>query len=175
MRRGFSLAEVLVTMMLMFVVLDLAAIMFKEYTSVLRHERGKERFRAAAQIALDGLKLELATALSVTSLGSDVQFTRINPSDTTRLPVLAPIPYPAASDPPWNPTTGQYTVRYWLSSETLYRSTSLSADPQPLLSGLNGFSVTDPNANRCYRISLSVNENRRVSALSTVCFSGLRR
>ena len=122
-RRGLTLIEVLLTLLLFSVALGLLAGFVGRATDIMRFSGGKDRGIEAARLALDRMHDELAGAILVNSpaAGSSNQldFVRLNPRLTTRLPNPIPSPPPGS----WDPVDPAFLlqVTYSVSGQRLQR------------------------------------------------------
>lgn len=150
--RGMSLAEALVTLLLVSIVFGIVATLAREYASLLKVSSARERALAACNEALDKVAGEVEGAVAVLTpdpeqTGDYVEelvFRRVDPSADGRLPAT---PLPPTSSVVWKPYDERYLleVRYSHSGGTLVReATNLGTEQtwrQTVTGGLTGFSA----------------------------------
>lgn len=166
-RLGFSLAEMLLTLMLVLFVVGVLGELVWDYSRAVRQSKGKELTFAALQMAAERVQSEVRAALPDTlnpGAGS-LQFDRIHPMDTTRLPANPPQADPELLGPPYpllwdaRPAGTLLHVTYSYNPATL----TLARNGVLLASSIAGFSTAGV-AGQGIQISISVQENRRVSS-----------
>ncbi|MEW6278398.1 MAG: hypothetical protein AB1758_07255 [Candidatus Eremiobacterota bacterium] len=170
MKRGVTLAEVLLTMFLFILMLGVAGTLVREYSGVLRHSSSKERTLRSALVGLDRIDCELAQAHAVVSPATStpvslLEFRKLDPG-AARLPA-PPTPVPAG----WAPHDPAYevTVRYRVLQGTLIREVVGGGAPMAVVQGPQGLNaVLLPNGN--VEVSLSIQEDKLLRTLSTEVF-----
>lgn len=92
MRRGFSLAECLLTMFLMVLVLACATGLMSSYSSVMRKTSGHQNTLSAAVVGLERIGAELSQSYRISSptsgVASLVEFYKVDPAVGLPAPVL---------------------------------------------------------------------------------------
>lgn len=175
--RGFSLAEMLLTLMLVLFVVGVLGELVWDYSRAVRQSKGKELTFAALQMAAERVQSEVRAALPGT-LNPGVgflQFDRIHPSDVARLPANPPQADPQLLAPPfpplWDPRPAGTLlhVNYSYDPATL----SLARNGVLLASSIAGFSTAGV-AGQGIQISLSIQENRKVSSFIIYAAVGIQ-
>lgn len=152
-RRGLSLVEVMICMLLVGIVLAVTARLFTGYSTALRHSNDKNRELEVLRSTLERLGSELSQATEVIQGADSVEFQRITPG--------AAIPSPL--EPGWSPRSRLTKVRYSLEGTDLIRS--VSSNRLVAATGINGFFVEVKEYG--YLVRISVLEEKLVRTLST--------
>ncbi|MBI3925649.1 MAG: hypothetical protein HY319_08925 [Armatimonadetes bacterium] len=168
-RRAFSLAEAVIASFLIFLILGVAATLVQGYSRVMRDSSGKERTHLAAQLALERVRAEVASAIEVldptAGSNTELKFDKLDPR-AARLPDPLPDPLPADWEP-WEPAD-RITVRYFIDGGNLMREASGpgGAVVETITRGIEGFLVTvEPPGS--LDITVTVREDRRVVTFTT--------
>ncbi|MEW6277205.1 MAG: hypothetical protein AB1758_01180 [Candidatus Eremiobacterota bacterium] len=129
--RAFTLAEALISLVLVALVLGIVAAMMGEYASIGRFSSGRDQAALAVQVALERMAGETREAAAVlkpdaANLSSELLLERLDPS-YEGLPAPVPDPPP----PSWNPypAAARIQVRYRLASGTLVREVTPASGP----------------------------------------------
>ncbi len=169
--RGLTLFEMLATLALIFLVLGLAGDLFTEYSRTVSFSEAKEATFAAAQTALDRMRLEYCEAIQMvrppagsTANFSELRFFKAHPDDSLRLPAALPLPLPAN----WTPFPERVEVAYRIQADHLLREVRYAGSQrtQTLARGLNGFSCQNLGEGELL-LTLSVIEKFRIRTLQT--------
>jgi len=169
--RGFSLAELQITMFLILMVLLMLAAIGREYANVNRQSTGKELTLQAATVGLDSVARDLRSSVEVLPplSGGGIAMRVVNPNKTDRL-FANPTP-PPQPDLNLNAPANLLQIRYELEGQRLMRrvlaANGALLSAVPVAEGLAGLSA-EMRADRTVEIVLSVQEQKRVRRLSTV-------
>lgn len=181
-RRGFTLVESMITMLLVCLLLGVIGSLAKGYADFSRFSSLQDR-SVAARGALSRIAQELRDAITVASptgaATSLLRFDKVNPAisghparSTDRLP--DPLVLPGSYDPV--DPAHLVTVSYSLTGTTLERRVtdgSGTSDTQPLVEDVNGFSAA-LLGNGNVQLKLSVLEATRVEEFTTHAFMPLK-
>lgn len=125
MRRGFSLLETLVTLLLVSLVFGLVMNLITQGLRTFRASNEKDEAAQAANVALDRLICELREASSMLAptvaapTASQIEFVKVDPASTTRIPNPLPVPLPGSWDP--DDPAFHLAVRYRVDNQQLVR------------------------------------------------------
>ncbi len=160
-RRGLSLAEVVLTSFLVFMVLGVVATLVRQYREVSTHSRLHDASLRSA-LALQQVAGEAKEAVTMITpppgaggTYSSVELDRIDPNDTTRFPT--PIPSPATFDP----KTPLIRVQYTVDAGELVRFVQVGAGVSRQLIAENVLGFTAENQGGSIHLSLRVQEDKR--------------
>lgn len=160
-RRGLSLAEVVLTSFLIFMVLGVIAALVRQYRQVSTHTRLQDASLRSA-LALQQAAAEAREALVLITpppgLGgtyASLELDRLDPNDTTRFP--SPIPTPATFDP----RTPIIRVQYTVDGGELVRLVQVGATMSRQLIAENAVGFTAENQGTAIKLSLRVQEDQR--------------
>lgn len=167
-RRGFSVAEALLTSFLVLLVLGAVASLVRQYGQVANHARLKDS-SLRALLGLTGVGRELKSALSISSpasgVASTVNFTRVRPDATGRFPF--PLP---TSPPAFDPRLPEMNVVYQVVGRELLRQVDADT-PELVAENVVGFSCRYVGADQnVIQLRLRVQEaaDQRVFQVITV-------
>lgn len=172
-RKGVSLAEVVLTSFLVFMVLGVIAALVRQYREVSAHSRLQDAsLRSALGLQQVANEAKEATAMITPPPGaggifSSVEFDRIDPNDTTRFPSPVPSPLPLTYDP----RGPLMRVRYTLDAGELVRFVQVGASVSRQLIAENALGFTAENQGSALKLTLRVREDKRqkvYEALSVV-------
>lgn len=124
-KRGFTLAESVVTVALCSIFFVITAVILGNAYRILRQERYKVAAQQGVQLALNRLTCELREAKAITSVGNPLVFTKVDPS-LNRFLSLAN----------FNQTL---TVTYQSSANQLTRNVTPGGTAQIMADGVVGF------------------------------------
>lgn len=160
-RKGLSLAEVVLTSFLVFMVLGVIAALVRQYREVSTHTRLQDASLRSA-LALQQAAAEVKEALVVITpppgVGgsyASLEFDRLDPNDATRFP--SPIPTPATFDP----RTPLMRVQYTVDAGELVRLVQVGATVSRQLIAENAVGFTAENQGTAIKLSLRVQEEKR--------------
>lgn len=181
-RTGFTLAEALLSLGLVFILLGIVASLTTLYATIMRKADKKQSSLYAAKVALDEVSRNLNQAIAVDApapgaTGSTLSLQRIDPWNAGRLPDLAapPLPSPPASWIPHDPAHRQ-AVLFSLdtsdpTSAALMRTTSYSdgtSESEVICEGLSGVSFT--REDHSTTVTVTVEEDGRIIPLTVEIF-----
>lgn len=147
-RGGFTLAEALVSMAILAILIGLASSIFVGYTRITRQSSTHERNLILGYTALDRMRSEVSSAIYLSepaasngSVGSVLEFEKIDPS------VLARLPNPEPPPTTFEPLDPAYTcgVRYEVVAGKLIRKAwggTRWQSEEVLMSGVLGLTTT---------------------------------
>lgn len=173
-RRGFTLAEALVSMSILALLLGLAASIFVGYTRMTRQSTPHERNLVLGYTSLDRMRTEVASSIDLFqplpangATANVLGFEKVDPSVASRLP--DPLVIPAAFEP-LDPASN-CQVRYEVLSGKLIRKawgTSWTSE-ETLMGNVLGLTTTF-EAPAGLQITLNLQEERTTRKLSATSY-----
>ena len=168
-RRGFSLAEGLLALGIVFLVLGIASQLMRQYASILRSSESRSNTLTALQVALqqmidDVRQSQVTSSPPAGNTALELIFLKVDPV-AAWLP--SPIPNPAGT---WNPMDPVHmvTVRYFLDQGEVKRTlTPLSGAPAEtwaIAQGVSGMQCS--NLGDGIQIQLTLQETHRTMVLT---------
>ena len=161
MRRGFTLYETLLTMLLLSVALAILAELFSTYTRQVHLAKAHSQRVAALTWALQSMGSELRQANAVTITGShpcQIKISKLNP-DAPRFPVV----------PSWDPLQPMMEVRFYLEEDRLLREFSPDSATHihsQILDGVTDLTCT-PGLVQDYQLGLVLRRGENPDRIST--------
>ena len=167
MRRGFSLAEALLTIFFVFTVFGFLAMMMQDYSRMSRHMNSRDRALTGLQNALMSLRADIEGASSVNVGTNTLTVRRVDPGKRGRLT-------PTSSD--WQVANVAFTmeVSYSINSDQdlvrRYRPAGGVMQEFVVAQGVQGLTVRDvsgSNAVALIEVALSFLEDKQVRTVKT--------
>lgn len=190
MRRGFSLAEVLVTCSLLALILGLLAELVSEYAAATNFGAAKDQATASLEFTIAQLRSDIEASVEILPpAGTQLKLRRVHfvpssfiPPHATEVPAapVPPIPLrfrpvtPPATWEPW-PDTQLVEVTYKLEPSGLWRgvdspSSSFPSGRSLLGAAVRGLQVESVSVQGLVSLRLSVEEAKgNVRSLNTYC------
>ncbi|MBI3929355.1 MAG: type II secretion system protein [Armatimonadetes bacterium] len=168
--RGFSLIEVVITMLLLSMVMTMVSLLLQGSAQVVNFAEAVERTGQAAQLGLERITSELREATEIKSTGGTLVFEKVDPTrsfDSSNIPDV-PGPLPDGWTPPgWTryPAAAYLTVTYRSDGTQLVRR--VGSVRQVIAEGITGFDSRQPETG-VIRLSLTMQERRRTRTLETL-------
>lgn len=166
--RGLTLAEVLLTVFVVFLVMGVACQLLVEYSALLKDSQAKASALSGLQVAEQQILDDLRQAVSVqqppagaTTPGT--RFMRIDP-EAAWLPASLPPTLPASWDP--HDPASLVQVNYTVNDQQLWRQVG-TAPAFSLAERVGGLEVTALASG--YEVKLSLIETHRVLVLRGTC------
>jgi type II secretory pathway pseudopilin PulG len=162
----------MLSMAVIFVVLGLTATLVADYSKTMRQGSSRDLLLDAIELGAERIRSELCSAISVSqpptisSTSSLLEFDRVDPGSTSRLPNPLPTPPPVTWDP-YAPAD-ILVVRYAISNQNLVRTVTspTSSRDEDICPGLQGMSAEyiDP---RTLRVVLNVDVEGYLTAVAS--------
>jgi type II secretory pathway pseudopilin PulG len=169
-RRGLTLAEALVTFLLLSLALLIVAGLAREYSDFLRFGSKLDRGLGAAQVAVARIRTELGEATSVltpsTGTASELLFERVDPA-APRLPE-PPYPAPLTFDP--NSAGTRIRVRYHLQGDILQREAPSSSGDNVVIARSVASFAAELLSSGNYQVTLGIDSGKTVTPLRIEVF-----
>jgi hypothetical protein len=155
--KGLTIMEALITILVLGILIGIIAGICSEYSRLIHYSSSRDKTIFSLQGAMDGVKGELAEALAVTSprltaapltsagtFSSELQFTKIDPANPSRLPTPFPSPMPSV----WASADSAHvlSIRYYAAGGALMREVTYpdkTSQCHVIVAGISGFSVQD--------------------------------
>ncbi|MEW6281115.1 MAG: hypothetical protein AB1758_21045, partial [Candidatus Eremiobacterota bacterium] len=173
-RRGVTIAEALLTLVLVAMLMGITAYLMAEYGRILRFSAAKDNTWLAAQVGVQRAVGEVREAVAVLTpaagaTANELRFRKIDPADPTWLPTPIPSPAPATWDP--YPPALLLEVCYRSDGQgTLIREVGPAGgapvSTQAVCEGITGFRCDNPGDGTVVLI-LSVQEEKLVRSLTS--------
>lgn len=148
-QRGFTLAEALLGLSLVFLLLGLMSGIMTRYLKAFASFEENDRKLTAAQTAVGVMARSAREAVQFVEplrgsavVASALEVQVVQPYSLTCLPSTVPQPPPPTWSP--HPTSELQTIRFWLDGDQLIRRTSISGQPpseEILAEGLSGLGL----------------------------------
>ena len=178
--RGFSLIEIVVVLALTSAVLYTVALLTQRTVKTLNFLQRKSESIQSATLGCERLCSEMREAVTQPSTGGSSSWRKVVPSAPIAISIIPPEPPPpppAAPPVPLSPTWPRsypggelLTVTYSVVGGNLQRQISGEA-ATVVATEVNTFSVaTVPDTERTYRVDLSIVEQRKVQAFTSVVY-----
>ncbi|MEW6282899.1 MAG: hypothetical protein AB1758_30080 [Candidatus Eremiobacterota bacterium] len=169
-RRGVSLAEALISLLLIALALGLVAGIVREFSSLMTFSSKKDRALSAAQLGLVRMRDESLQALELlspdTGPSAVLRFRRLSPLAAGRLPIPVPTPAPAT----WNPfpPADLIVVRYEVSNRSLFREIEGRSERLELAGEVESLSCRLTSSRPAnLQLTLTLQDGKRTVALTS--------
>ncbi len=160
-----TLAEALISLILIALALGLVAGIVRELNSLMVFSTSKDRALSAAQNALVRMRDESLEAVELLSpAGPVLRFRRISPLASGRLPVPLPTPPPVS----WSHRSPAdlITVRYEVVNRTLLREVEGTSDRLQLAGEVESLSCRQTASPANLQLTLTMQDGRRRVAMT---------